>query len=136
VVEVVYGSERYAPEPPGSAGGAAPGAAGSPTEPETAGHPPGWEAYPGHYRAHNPWQTNFRVLLRGGTLLLVWPEGGEIPLVPTSEAADGSRPAEAAGELRLGTEPTPERIRFDQIADGKALRATLSACEYYRFFVP
>jgi len=32
--------------------------------------PPEWEAYPGHYRSHNPWYSNFRVVLRKGRLWL------------------------------------------------------------------
>jgi len=29
--------------------------------------PSEWEAFPGHYRAHNPWATNFRVVHRKGS---------------------------------------------------------------------
>ena len=90
--------------------------------------PPEWRAYTGHYRAHLPWEErNFRVILRDGMLLLARPQGKEMPLVPR----DG-RP----GEFWIGEEPTPEWIRFDQIAAGEALRATLSAADFYRFFVP
>ena len=90
--------------------------------------PPEWHAYPGHYRAHMPWEaTNFRVVLRDGELRLAWPQGNEVPLVPR-----GERP----GEFWIGADPTPEWVRFDQIANGHALRATLSATDYYRFFTP
>ena len=88
-------------------------------------YPAEWDAYPGHYRAHNPWASNFRVIVRQGELLLVWPSGDEEPLTPL---ADGS--------LRVGDEFSPERLRFDQLADGWALRATLTCCSYYRFFTP
>jgi hypothetical protein len=88
-------------------------------------HPPEWLGYAGHYRGHNPWQSNFRVLLRKGRLWLAMPNGTEDPLVPLGGAA-----------FQVGTEPTPERIRFGQIADGQALCANLSACDYYRFFTP
>ena len=80
----------------------------------------------GHYRMHNPWLTNFRVIVRKGQLWFVWPWGDEDPLTPLDEDS-----------FRLGWDAySPERLRFDQIADGRALRATLSGCHYYRFFTP
>jgi hypothetical protein len=88
-------------------------------------YPPAWDAYPGHYRAHNPWQSNFRVVLRRGSLWLVLPDGDEEVLTPLGE-----------GLFRPGGEDSPERLRFDQVVDGLALRATLSGCPYYRFFTP
>ena len=33
-------------------------------------------------------------------------------------------------------ELTPERLRFSYIVNGEAWRATLSGCDYYRFFTP
>jgi hypothetical protein len=47
--------------------------------------PAAWAAYPGHYRAHNPWFTNFRVVLRKGELVFIHPSGTEQPLVPLRE---------------------------------------------------
>ena len=87
--------------------------------------PAEWSAYPGHYRAHNPWQTNFRVILRKGTLWLVWPDGDEEALTALED-----------GTFRIGDDISPERLRFKQIINGKALRANLSVCDYYRFFTP
>ena len=87
--------------------------------------PQAWLAYPGHYRAHIPWQTNFRILLCKGRLRLVRPEGEEEPLSPL---ADGS--------FRVGDEPSPERVKFDQLIGGKAYCAILSGSPYYRFFTP
>jgi hypothetical protein len=80
----------------------------------------------GHYRAHNPWISNFRVLLRKGVLLLDWQIDESQELIPL---ADGSFQV-GHGDYRL------ERLRFDQVADGRALRATWSGYEYYRFFTP
>jgi len=92
--------------------------------PRTFPHPPEWDAYAGHYRAHNAWLSNFRVVTRQGALWFVWPWGDEDPLLPLED-----------GTFRLGAEPySPERVRFDQIVGGHALRATLSGCAYYRFF--
>ena len=87
---------------------------------------PGWAACPGHYRSHNPWLTNFRVISRKGKLHLVEPWGDEAVLVPLGD-----------GVFRVGEdERSPERLRFDAILSGKALRANLSGCDYYRTFTP
>lgn len=89
-------------------------------------HPPAWTAYTGHYRSHNPWLTNFRVVLRKGELLLIEPQGDEEPLQPLED-----------GHFRVGADPrSPERIRFDTPIDGRTARATLSGCPYYRTFTP
>jgi len=99
--------------------------------PTSFGTPPEWDAFPGHYRAHNPWATNFRVVRRKGQLWLVFPVApdgfeDEQPLVPLGD-----------GSFRAGTgETCPERLRFDTIVDGKALRAVLSDGVYERDFTP
>jgi len=94
--------------------------------PATFAPPADWAAYPGHYRAHNPWRANFRVVLRKGALLLIEPSGDEEPLTPIEP-----------GIFRVGTDAySPERLRFDTIVDGYALRARASSCDYYRFFTP
>jgi hypothetical protein len=39
----------------------------------------------------------------------------------------------AGGSFRVGEdEASPERLRFDAVVDGQALRANLSGCDYYR----
>lgn len=86
--------------------------------------PAEWAAYTGHYRSHNPWNTNFRIFTRKGQLLLCQPDGDEEILVQMSEDS-----------FRLGEDDyIPERIIFDQFVEGQSLRATLSGCPYYRFF--
>lgn len=93
--------------------------------------PDEWTAFPGHYRSHNPWTTSFRVVLSRGKLWLILssePDGldAQQPLVPLGD-----------GWFRCGEdERIPERIRFDTIVDGKALRATLSLCDFYRVNTP
>lgn len=89
------------------------------------GHPEIWTAYPGHYRSHNPWQTNFRIILRAGNLFIVSPWGSEEPLTDRGD-----------GVFRIGDEQSPEFIRFDTIVNGEAWRAEMSGCDYYRFFTP
>ncbi len=112
VVEVTYGPDWYVGE--------------SYAGPKAFKHPRRWEAYTGHFRCHNPWISNFRIILRKGALTMVEPSGIEQPMVPLGEDA-----------FRLGAdERSPETMRFDMLLDGKAMRAILSGCECYRFFTP
>jgi CubicO group peptidase (beta-lactamase class C family) len=119
VVEAWYGSDWYVKDTPAAE-----------TLDRDFAYPPEWEAYPGHYCSHIPWQTNFRVVLRKGHLWLVWPHGdwphGDEDRLVLLES----------GEFQVGEALTPERIRFADIVDGQALRAVLSTCDYYRFFTP
>ncbi len=86
--------------------------------------PAAWRAYAGHYRCHNPWLGNFRVVLRRDRLLLALHAGEEKLLVPLAE-----------GLFRVGEdERLPERLRFDTPVGGQALRANLTGCDYYRTF--
>ncbi len=88
--------------------------------------PDRWKAYPGHYRAHNPWFTNFRVFLRDGQLFasnIKKQHYSEVVLVPLAE-----------GEFQVGEEKTPNRLRFDTIVNGQALRANFYGGDYYRYF--
>lgn len=88
--------------------------------------PEEWSVYIGHYRSHDPWSTNFRIFTRKGRLILSWPSGEEDVLIQLS-----------SGCFRIGEEEyIPERLCFDQIVDGQALRALRSGCPYYRFFTP
>lgn len=90
-------------------------------QPALPDYPAVWESLPGHYRCHNPWTSNLRVILRRGELFVLFPEGEEQPLTAMGD-----------GAFRLGPEGSPERVRFDAILDGKALRLDLSGQEYYR----
>jgi CubicO group peptidase (beta-lactamase class C family) len=84
-------------------------------------------AIAGHYRSHNPWTTNFRIVLRGDQPWLIFagpPDGfdTEQPLVPGD-----------AGSYRVGEDPgNPEAVSFDTVVDERALRAWLSGWPYYR----
>jgi D-alanyl-D-alanine carboxypeptidase len=111
VMEARHGAERYVrgTEPP-----------------PRAECPDEWRAYPGRYRAANPWLTGFRVVQRAGALWIAYPWGREDPLAPL----DG-------GAFRVGAEDwSPEWVRFDAVAGGETLRATLSGCAYYRVSFP
>jgi CubicO group peptidase (beta-lactamase class C family) len=103
VVEASYGGDWYAGER--YAG------------PRTFETPPDWQAYAGHYRNENPWEGSFRIVSRKGRL---W-AGGD-PLVPLGP-----------GLFRLGEEEhAPDRIRFEEVVNGRALRAVVSGTEYWR----
>jgi CubicO group peptidase (beta-lactamase class C family) len=112
VLDLHRGAE---PKPPGDA------------EPYPPGSPPAPEldeyaALYGRYRSYNPWMPGFRVEQRenGLTASLAW--GDEKPLTPLGGA-----------EFRVGEEDwSPERLRFDAVIDGRALRANLSGENYYR----
>ena len=89
-------------------------------------HPPEWEAYPGHYRSHNPWLSNFRIVLCNGALVYIDPMGEDEPLHQLEP-----------GLFRLSDDPhSPEFIRFEMVIDGKAMRAILSGSRYSRTFTP
>ncbi len=111
VTEVTYGGDWYTND--------------HYTGPKHFAHPAAWNALVGHWRIVQDWEPNFRVIERQGKLLYVFPGGGEqaMTLLPT-------------GEFRVGDAQSAERLRFDQIAGGKALRATFSGMIYYRSFTP
>jgi CubicO group peptidase (beta-lactamase class C family) len=89
-------------------------------------HPRSWNSYPGHYRSHNPWGPNFRVVLRKGALVLIQYNGNEEPLVDLGE-----------GKFRVGADKRcPERIEFSAIYKGKATVAVLSRGRYVRVSSP
>jgi hypothetical protein len=96
------------------------------TGPTSFNYPEEWDAFPGHYRSHNPWFSNFRIVLRKGALMLVEPSGEEEPLAPLGN-----------GVFRVGEdERSPERIRFDAIINKKSFRANIPCVECYRTFTP
>jgi D-alanyl-D-alanine carboxypeptidase len=94
------------------------------TGPREFDHPAKWDAYPGHYRTPNPWEPNFRIVLRKGKLLFLTTEGEE-DVTPL-----------AGDEFRVGEDYSAERLRFDSVIEGKALQANLSGIPYFRTFNP
>lgn len=95
--------------------------------PNTFQIPDTWKTYAGHYRSHNPWASNFRIIVRKESLLVVWPSGQSKKLIPISNHT-----------FRVGEdERSPERITFDSfIGSDYALCANFSGCDYYRTFTP
>ena len=88
---------------------------------------PSVAAIAGHYRAHNPWTSNFWVIIRDGAPWLLFteaPDGfeNEQPLI-----------ARPDGLYAVSDDPrNPEDLRFDTMVDGRPLRAWLSGSPYYR----
>lgn len=116
VARFVLDSHRgAAAEPPGD------------PEPSPPADPPAaplgeYSAFYGRFRSYNPWLPGFRVEQResGLTASLAW--GDDKPLTQLGDA-----------EFRVGEEEwSPERLRFDAVVDGEALRANLSGETYYR----
>ena len=80
-----------------------------------------WSHLYGRYGAYNPWTPGFRIVQwqSGPGLVYLW--GQEEPLAPLGNET-----------FRVGAGWSPERLRFDAVADGQALRANLSGETYYR----
>jgi CubicO group peptidase (beta-lactamase class C family) len=96
-----------------------PGAPAAPSE---------WASFVGHYRGPGLWEPSFRVVIRKGTLLKISPnaETGEAELELVRQPD---------GAFRVGVEEwRPDRIRFDAIVDGLALRADFNGASWYRTF--
>ncbi len=91
------------------------------TGPRSFDIPDEWSAYTGHYRAFTPWLTNFRVLLRKGSLILELPQyGKEATLQP-------------AGPTRFTmSDDMPGYLQFGPIVAGLAISASLLGGPYSR----
>ncbi|MES1241463.1 MAG: serine hydrolase domain-containing protein [Acidobacteriota bacterium] len=104
VVEASYGEDWYAGERY-----AGPRAFETPAE---------WRAFAGHYRNDSPWEGSARIALRNGRLWI----GGDTPLVPLG-----------ADLFRIGDEEhSPDRVRFGNVVNGRALVATFNGVDYRR----
>ena len=96
---------------------------GHPRSTGPADAPQHWSAYAGHYRSFSPWLSNFRVVLRRGSLYLNLPAGTEVRLIP---AGDGCFKLDDWGG----------GIRFGSVIEGRAIEATLVTSKYYRVDAP
>ena len=88
-----------------------------------------WSTFAGHYRCWDPWTSNFRIFMRGGSL---WMDALE------DVFADPDRPlmALADGTFRVGDEHSPDRIAFGAVIDRHATRAVYDCTPFYRTFTP
>ena len=83
-------------------------------------------SYCGHYRSHNPWLTNFRIVQRRDHLLFIFPSGEELELLPDGE-----------NTFLLKTDESGllyEKLSFSAVIEGRALFVNFSGSTYYRFF--
>jgi CubicO group peptidase (beta-lactamase class C family) len=79
-----------------------------------------WREICGLYRSHNPWSTAIVVgTVAGRPTALHWGESQ-----PLTRLEDGG--------FRWGDEWSPERMRFDTVMAGRAMRLWLGAAAYYR----
>lgn len=93
--------------------------ASRPFQPPEAGH-----GFEGHYRSHNPWYSNFRVVLRRSKLVLVWGWGEEMALHPT-------------GDGWFGVGESPDKVSFEAPTGKDALCVRFAAGgDFYRTFTP
>jgi len=111
VIAASFGSHFYARK------GHHPGSSG------LADAPPHWPAYAGHYRSFSPWLSNFRVVLRRGSLFLILPAGAEVRLIP-------------AGDACFKLDDWGGAIRFGSVIEARAIEATLVTSKYYRADAP
>ncbi len=83
----------------------------------------------GRYRSFSPWFPEFRILERGGALLLVAPGGVEAP------GEEEVLVEVAWGEYRIGSEEwLPERLRINHVRDGEVISVVRDGCHYSRAF--
>ena len=120
VTELFHGPDWYVRQGVGGRSRRSPAFAGM----MVPAHPAEWEAFTGHFRARNPELSNFRVVIRKGTLTLLNPWGDTVPLTPLGDA-----------HFRIGLDPRgPETLTFSAITDNRALRVDYTGCPYFRTF--
>lgn len=94
-----------------------------------AATPTGLKVLVGHYTAHNPEGPDSRVFVQDGMLMIRQSgetAGGDVRLLPAGETE--FRPSAPVHN--------PERISFDTVVDGHALRMTVSGQHLYRIDTP
>jgi len=90
--------------------------------PDDYEYPAEWNRYVGHYRSFGVLVTNFKIFVRRGHLMCQCFSG----------YVDQKLTDLGDGWFRNGDETSPEKMTFDCIANGKALRCRASGCEFYR----
>ena len=90
--------------------------------PKTFQYPSEWDAYAGHFHSDSPWYESTRLVIRKGQLLV---EGLQ-PLEPIEPRV-----------FRVpGQGVDVDRVVFDTIVDGRAMRASYSGIEFFRALTP
>jgi CubicO group peptidase (beta-lactamase class C family) len=85
-------------------------------------YPRDWDAYTGHFHSDSPWYGSTRIVIRKGELLV----GGDSPLAPLEPRV--FRPADDPSDA--------DRVTFDTIVNGQAMRMNYSGIEFYRMLTP
>jgi CubicO group peptidase (beta-lactamase class C family) len=83
--------------------------------------PKDWEAYAGHYYNDSPWYGDLRIVLRKGQLY----QNGVQPLVPRE-----------GGKFGFSDPTAPDRVSFDTVINGRAMRLNYSGIIFRRTFTP
>jgi D-alanyl-D-alanine carboxypeptidase len=90
--------------------------------PKTFQYPAEWNGYAGHFHSDSPWYESTRLVIRKGQLLV-----------------EGLQPLEQI-EPRVFRVPghgvDVDRVVFDTIVDGRAMRASYSGVEFFRALTP
>ncbi|MFL6227292.1 MAG: serine hydrolase domain-containing protein [Pyrinomonadaceae bacterium] len=108
VVEAFHGADWYAGE--------------AYTGARSFTYPKEWDAYAGHYFSDSPWYGTARVVLRKGQLLL----DGVQPLAP-----------DVGNTFRLaGDDVSPDRLSFESVVAGRAMRVDYGGIIFRRTFTP
>jgi D-alanyl-D-alanine carboxypeptidase len=89
-------------------------------------NPEVWSAYTGRYRSYSPWFPYFEILTRKGQLVAVLGNGGETSYAELVLESRGDH------AFRPGENLTPEVLRFENIVEGEALRATWSGHQFFK----
>lgn len=85
-------------------------------------YPKDWDAYTGHFHSDSPWYGSTRIVIRKGQLLI----GGNQPLAQIEP-----------GVFRSGDDPgDADRVAFDTVVDGRALRMNYEGVEFFRALTP
>jgi len=90
--------------------------------PKTFQYPPEWDAYSGHFHSDSPWYESTRLVIRKGQLLV--------------EGLQTLEPIEPGVFRVAGQTIDVDRVVFDTIVNGRAMRATYSGIEFFRAFTP
>ena len=89
--------------------------------PREFSYPKEWEGFVGHYHNDSPWYGDARVVLRKGRL---WLDGLQ-PLVPRGDGVFG-----------VGEPGGPDRVGFESVVGGRAMRMNYSGIIFRRTFTP
>jgi D-alanyl-D-alanine carboxypeptidase len=90
--------------------------------PRVFDHPREWETFTGRYASDSPWYGSTRLFIRKGRLVL----DDQQFLVQL-----GPGVFQPQGDINSG-----ERITFDTVVNGKAMRLNFSGIDFYRTFTP